>query len=352
MSYRPNFKRKARERTPTSTSLVDRFETGKCVVELKRFSKGWKRSLVFIFLAIFSATAFSKDAISFYIENDSRRFKPNHATDRHYTNGVKLVYLTQPDWQWLKDFSRWHFGDADQSIDRAVGFFLGQNIYTPDHVDAPAKRSDDDMVFAGWLYTGLFAQRATDHLLDHLELSVGVIGPSSKAEQVQTAIHDATGWDGQLGDELAVDLTFMRKQRLQDGWFKPTQSTDFISEYGFTAGSVHRHLQAGVTFRYGFNLDDDFGPARLALPSGISTLRKNKHIHSVYLFARASGKVIEHNRFLTGLDYEPFMGEFQLGLVHQYKEFEFGYSQTFFTPEFEEQSGKDSFGAFTISYKF
>ena len=352
MANELSFERRARERTPTSTSLVGQFETGKCVVELKRFSKGWKRNLVFIFLDIFSTTAFSKDAISFYIENDSRRFKPNHATDRHYTNGVKLVYLTQPDWQWLGDFSRWHFADTDQSIDTAVGFFLGQNIYTPDHVDAPAKRSDDDMVFAGWLYTGLFAQRATDHLLDHLELSVGVIGPSSKAEQVQTAIHDATGWDGQLGDELAVDLTFMRKQRLQDGWFKPTQSTDFIAEYGFTAGSVHRHLQAGVTFRYGFNLDDDFGPARLALPSGISTLRNNKHIHSVYLFARASGKVIEHNRFLTGLDHEPFMGEFQLGLVHQYKEFEFGYSQTFFTPEFEEQSGKDSFGAFTVSWQF
>ena len=208
------------------------------------------------------------------------------------------------------------------------------------------------MVFAGWLYTGLFAQRATDQLLDHLELSIGVIGPSSKAEQVQKAIHDATGWDGQLGDELAVDLTFIRKQRLQSGWFSPTESTDFIAEYGFTAGSVHRHLQAGVTFRCGFNLDNTFGPARLALPSGISTLRNDENTQSVYLFARASGKIVEHNRFLTGLDHEPFVGEFQIGLVHQCKKFKFGYSQTFFTREFEEQSGKDSFGTFTLSWKF
>jgi lipid A 3-O-deacylase len=195
-------------------------------------------------------------------------------------------------------------------------------------------------------------------LLDHLELSVGVIGPSSKAERVQKKIHDLIGsdepigWDDQLSDELAVDLTFMRKQRLRDGWFKPTESTDFIAEYGFTAGSVHRHLQAGITVRYGFNLDNSFGPTRMALPSGISTLRKDETASSGYFFARATGKAIEHNRFLTGLDAEPLMGEFQTGVVYQYKKLEFGYSQTFFTREFEEQSGKDSFGAFTFSWKF
>ena len=327
-------------------------------MELKGFRRGGGASLVYIFLVLFSASAFAKDAISLYLENDSRTLKPNHKTDRHYTHGTKFVYLTQPNWQWLEDFSQWHFTDTDQPVDTAVGFFLGQNIYTPDYVDEPEKRSDDDMVYAGWLYTGMFAQRATDRRLDHLELNVGVIGPSSKAERVQKSIHnfldsdEPIGWDDQLSDELAVDLTFMRKQRLQDGWFKPTESTDFIAEYGFTAGSVHRLLQAGMTVRYGFNLDNTFGPARLALPSGISTLRKDETTRSGYLFARVTGKAIEYNRFLTGLDTEPLVGEFQVGAVYQYKKLEIGYSQTFFTQEFEEQSGKDSLGALTLSWKF
>lgn len=311
-----------------------------------------------LMLILLAGRGFAAEAMSLYLENDSRRFKPNHATDRHYTHGTKFVYLTQPQWEWLSDFSKWHFADADQPVDTAVGFFLGQNIYTPDHVEEPAKRNDDDRVFAGWLYTGMFAQRATDRLLDHLELNVGVIGPSSKAEQVQKAIHDLLdsdepiGWDEQLSDELAVDLSFMRKHRLQEGWFKPTQSTDFIAEYGFTVGSVHRHAEAGLTVRYGFNLGNTFGPARMALPSGISTLRKDKTAQSGYFFARATGRAIEYNRFLTGLDHEPLMAEFQIGAVYQYKKLEFGYSQTFFTKEFEEQSGKDSFGAFTLSWKF
>jgi hypothetical protein len=318
-----------------------------------------KRGRVFlIFLTLLSGHLFAEDSISLYLENDSRILKPNHNTDRHYTHGTKLVYLTQPEWEWLEDFSQWHVADSEQRADTVVGFFLGQNIYTPDHVDEPEKRSHEDMVFAGWLYTGMFAQRATDHLLDHLELSMGVIGPSSKAEQVQKAIHDLlnsddpVGWDEQLSDEFAVDLTFMRKHRLKKGWFKPTESTDFIAEYGFTVGAVHRHLQTGITARYGFNLGNTFGPARMALPSGISTLRKGKVNQSGYLFARATGKAIEHNRFLTGLDHEPLMGEFQIGVVYHYKKLELGYSQTFFTREFEEQSGKDSFGAFTLSWKF
>ncbi|MEN8127021.1 MAG: lipid A deacylase LpxR family protein [Planctomycetota bacterium] len=324
----------------------------------KGFGRPGRRSLFFVFLVLFSACTFAKDAASLYLENDSRTLKPNHKTDRHYTHGTKLVYLTQPGWQWLRDFSQWHFADADEAVDTAAGFFLGQNIYTPDYADEPAKRNDDDMVYAGWLYTGLFAQRATDDMLDHLELNVGVIGPSSKAAQVQSCIHDVLesgeplGWEDQLGDELAVDLTFMRKQRLQNGWFKPTESTDFIAEYGFTAGSVHRHLQAGLTVRYGFNLDKTFGPARLVLPSGISTLRKDETAHSGYLFTRAAVKAVERNRFLTGLDEEPLVGEFQVGAVYQYKKLELGYSQTFFTQEFEEQSGKDSFGALTLSWKF
>ena len=324
----------------------------------KGFGRADKRGLLFVFFVLFSACVFAADGISFYIENDSRRLKPNHATDRHYTSGIKLVYLTEPNWQWLQDFSRWHFADADSSVDTAVGFFFGQNIYTPDHVDEPAKRSDNDMVFAGWLYTGMFVQRATRHVLDHFEANIGVIGPSSKADQVQYWIHDTfdsgdpIGWDDQLGDELAIDLTWMRKQRLQSGWLAPTEHSDLIVEYGATVGSVHRHLQTGVTARYGFNLDKTFGPGRLVLPSGLSTLRTDRTAHFGYLFARASGRVVEHNRFLTGLDDEPLVGEFQVGAVYQYKRLELGYSQTFFTREFAEQSGKDSIGALTVTWRF
>jgi len=319
-------------------------------------SKGVIIRCVFLMVLIFAAKVMAEDALSFYVENDSRLIKPINKTDRHYTNGMKLVYLTQPDWQWLKDFSSWDI-ESDQHADTAVGFFIGQNIYTPDYPNKPLKRKPEDMQFAGWLYTGLFAQRATDHRLDHIELNLGVIGPSAKADEVQSNFHDwirsdeAIGWDTQIGDEFAADFTYMREQRLLDGWFAPTGKTDFIAEYGFTAGSVHRHAQAGLTFRYGFNLGNTFGPGRLEQPSGISTFRKTDK-KSGYLFARAAVRAVEHNRFLTGLSTEPLVGQFQAGAVYQYKKLELGYSQTFFTQEFKQQSGTDSIGVVTVSWKF
>ena len=311
-------------------------------------------TLLFVFL---TGQVVAEDAASLYVENDSRGIKPNGNTDRHYTHGTKLVYLTQPDWQWLDNFAEWDAALPDEQVDTVVGFFFGQNIYTPDNVDKPARRKPEDRAFAGWMYTGLFAQRAADNLLEHIELNIGVIGPSSQAKQVQREIHkwlhsnDPVGWENQLSDELAVDFTWMRQQRLLDGWFKPTDKTDVIAEYGFTAGSVHRHAQAGLIFRYGFNLGNTFGPGRLELPAGISTLRKTGE-KSGYLFARAGIKAVEHNRFLTGLTTEPLVGEFQAGAVYTYKKLDIAYSQTFLTQEYKQQTANDSFGAITVSWRF
>lgn len=309
--------------------------------------------IVFMLLA---GRAVADDALSLYVENDSRSLKPNGNTDRHYTHGGKLVYLTQPGWQWLDSFADWDPA-GDVPADTVVGFFVGQNIYTPDNVDNPARRKPEDRVFAGWLYTGLFAQRATDNLMEHIELNVGVIGPSSHAEQSQRCIHNVLnsnppkGWEDQIGDEPAADFTWLRQQRLMDGCFAPTEKTDFLAEYGFTAGSVHRHAQAGLTFRYGFNLRHTFGPGRLDFPDGISALRKTDE-KSGYLFARAAVRAVEHNRFLTGLSHEPFLGQFQVGAVYQYKKLQLGYSQTFFTQEYKQQTANDSFGALTVSWTF
>ena len=311
-----------------------------------------------VLLIFLAGQSVAKDVLSLYVENDSRFLKPNGNTDRHYTHGTKIVYLTQPDWQWLQNYAKWDAALPDESVDTVVGFFFGQNIYTPDHISDPALRKPKDQVFAGWLYTGIFAERATDNLLEHIELNIGVIGPSSLAEQAQRSIHKLLnsdvprGWDNQLRDELAADVTVMRQQRLLlDGWLKPTDKKDVIAEYGFTAGSVHRHALAGLTVRYGFNLGKTFGPGRLELPSGISTLRQTDE-RSGYLFARAGAKAVDYNRFLSGLTAEPLVGEFQVGAVYQHNNLSVGYSQTFFTRAYKQQTANDSYGALTVSWQF
>lgn len=324
--------------------------------------KGFKTTVWVIWillLTVFTASdVFAKSAFSVYIDNDSQRLKPNGNTDRHYTHGTKLVYVTQPDWQWLDEFSTWYFGDETKPVETAVGYFLGQDIYTPSHIDDPSSRPSIDRVYAGWLYTGMFAQRATDDMLDHFELSVGVIGPSSLADQAQEKIHKwfhgvrPNGWENQLGDEPAIDITFLRQQRFTEGLLKPTDSTDVIADYGFTVGSVNRFAQAGITGRWGFNLGNTFGPGRLSIPAGVSLLRKDTTSQSGYLFARVGAKAVQYNRFLSGVDAEPFIGELQVGVVYQYKHFDISYSQTHMTQEYEGQTGIDSYGTLAVSWLF
>lgn len=327
----------------------------------KKKSNRVNRTLFYCIVMLFAcvSTGNAEGTLSLYWENDSELMKPNGNRDRHYSNGTKIVYFTQPGWQWLEDFSTWHFGDDSGKVQKGVGFFFGQNMYTPDYIGYPAARNEKDMKYAGWMYTGLFAQRATENLLDHIELNIGVIGPCAQGEDIQTAIHEITGgadpigWDTQIANEPAVDLTFMRKQRLLEGIFKPTEHTDFIADYGFTLGSVNRLAQAGLMFRWGFNMGNSFGPGRLAVPDGLSRLQyPADKKQSGYVFARVNGKAVQYNRFMTGLDTEPLVGELQLGLMYRYNKLEICYSQTHGTKQFKEQTGSDSIGAVTVSWKF
>jgi len=321
-------------------------------------------------------------AFTIYWENDGTFVKPICRTDRHYTDGLKLVYTHQPEWDWLKKFASWNdFGDGNSvdstpstsspdydirgqagqtgspQVDTAVGYFLGQNMYTPDHAGDPAERTGPDRVFAAWLYGGIFAQRATADEMEHFELSMGIIGPSALGGEVQTFIHqlvhqeEPNGWKNQLDDEFAIDVSWLRRERADGLPFRRTPNFDSHLEYGFTAGSLHRNANLGVILRWGENLPNDFGPGRLESPA-CATGRISDEQTYLYLFGRASGKVVQYDRFLTGLDEEPVVGQFQLGVVWRYKSFQVSYSQTFLTREYKEQPFADSYGALNLSYYF
>jgi len=303
------------------------------------------------------AVVSAQDTFSIYAENDSRYLKPDGNTDRHYTSGINLVYTTQPEWSWLKEFGDWGRTLPESDKSTAAGFFLGQNIYTPNHSDKPELRSDKEHVFAGWLYTGMFVERRRQNTLDHLSLNVGVIGPSAKGKQVQQNIHNllnsdgSIGWDDQLDDEPAANFSWVQKHRHTEGLLSPTEHTDVITDFGGTAGSVYVNAEAGVTLRLGVSLPNDFGPGRLKTPTSAAS-RDAKNTSSFYLYSRLAGRAVAYDRFLTGLTHRPFVGLGTLGAVWRHKSWELAYAQTFFTEEFKEGDFNDSFGALTLTYLF
>jgi lipid A 3-O-deacylase len=303
--------------------------------------------------------ASGQETLTLYMENSGGYLDPLHGKDRHYTNGAKIALTQQPnDVNFLKDFSHWNgFGQNDGEVNTALGYFFGQNIYTPDHVSEPEKRSKHDMQFAGWMYGGVFVQRAADNQMEHLELNLGMIGPVANGGEAQTSVHhilglaEPKGWNNQLGNEFHTDLTWLRRQRVAEQYFKRTDNFDAHLEYGATVGTLHRNANLGIVFRYGINLPNDFGPGRLEAPAS-ACIDKPASKSSMYLFTRLGGKLVEYNRFLTGLDPEPAVGLFQVGAVYRYKSFEAGYSQTFLTREYKEQGSTDSYGAINVTWHF
>ncbi len=311
-----------------------------------------------VFCVLMSGIASGQETLTLYMENDGTFVKPLYTTDRHYTNGTKGVLTHQPDVNFLKDYSRWNgFGQNDGNVSTALGYFFGQNLYTPDHVENPKKRDKHDMQFAGWMYGGIFAQRAADNQMEHLELNVGMIGPAASGGTVQRFVHDLVGvdepkgWNNQLRDEFDADLMWLRRQRLAEQYFKRTENFDSHLEYGATVGTLHRNADLGIIFRYGMNLPNDFGPGRLEAPAS-ACIDRPKDVHTAYLFTRFGGKLVQYNRFLSGLDAEPVVGQFQVGGAYRYKSFEISYSQTFLTREYARQPSTDSYGAINLMWRF
>jgi hypothetical protein len=297
-------------------------------------------------------------SFNIYWENDGTFLKPNHSTDRHYTDGLKTSFTHEPNTKWLRDFGRWNdFGKNDANVNTAIGYFFGQNMFTPDHADKPEKRTHEDQAFAGWLYGGAFAQRATQDQMEHFEISLGIIGPASLADRTQRFIHKSLrievpkGWEDQLADEFAADFTWFKRQQIKGPLLRRTPDFDTQVEYGFTAGTVHRNATLGLIARLGKNLPNDFGPGRLEAPAcAAGAIARNRSYF--YIFGRAGAKFVQFDRLLTGLDERTVVGQFQAGVVWRRNSFQISYSQTFLTREYREQPEADAYGALNLTWYF
>lgn len=303
-------------------------------------------------------------SIDFYWDNDGSILKRNNAQDRHYTNGNAITFAHQPDW--VKGFA--DTATLGESFDStAAGYILGHMIFTPEDIST-AQLIRNDRPYAGYLFAGVYLQRANDNTFDHAQLDLGVVGPSAYADRFQKDVHDfldldePKGWDNQLEDEPTAQLTLRRK------WRNPLPpialrgvnlEQQLIPQVELAVGSVYRHVAAGVTWRLGHNLPNDFGPGRLT--DVASATGSTPHRRGGYGFLRVAGRIVEHDLFLEGnsykdshgVDADTLVGEIQAGVAaytrYEGWRFNANYSQTFISEQFDGQDGSDAFGSLMLS---
>lgn len=191
-------------------------------------------------------------------------------SDNNFTSGLSLQRHSElrPAWSdidlpaWMK-FGRYLPGLNYPKLLRRIGIAVGQNIQTPNDLEATSLIVDD-VPYAGSLSFEMNWLAFDDDSLRGYGLIVGVVGPASGAEAVQKWIHRAIdspipqGWDNQLPNELVVNLNGLFKRKFAHMGSRPKWYADFAVHGGFGAGTALIFAEAAIESRFGFNVPRGF----------------------------------------------------------------------------------------------
>jgi hypothetical protein len=311
--------------------------------------------------------------LSIYIENDLFA-----GTDEHYTNGVKISYLSGDLETWGQKGWRRSMVEMLPFVNREggqknFGLAIGQNIYTPQNT-AAAVPDPNDRPYAGWTYLELSFVSRTEKVMDTLSFQFGMVGPNSYAEETQTQVHEwihvavPQGWDYQLQNEFGVNVVYERRWRLYGRAFNRVLGADLVPHLGASLGNVQTYANTGGTVRFGFNLPSDFGVS-LIRPGGTAPTplddtdpRVSPYRNwSFFVFGSVDGRAVARDIFLDGntwedspsVDKEPFVADLSYGIGLIAGKWQLTFAQTYRTREFKTQKEYyNIYGSLTLSRAF
>lgn len=329
-------------------------------------------------------------------------------TDQNYTSGVGFTLISRDisgrmpaeclllpirlHAKLIQSMNPGFWADVDNpdSTQNVVVKF-GQSMYTPEDF-ARTDLITDDRPYAGLLYVGLAWNRrrpmeqTTEEMLDTREITLGVIGPWSLAEQSQNVVHDAIGsdrflgWEHQLENEPAFQMALDRKFKTYrgEGAVIPGFSTDAIRSVGLRLGNIETSATVSVEGRIGWNLPNDFGsyPIRPGAenrpPSAASVHGKtNDEIPpgsrprpGVHFFGILEAKAVAYDFSLDGnlfasshsVSRRPWVAQAAVGISAQGilagRGYRLAAMRIYRTREFEEQSTNQAYGSIALSVEF
>ncbi|MFT3781951.1 MAG: lipid A deacylase LpxR family protein [Nibricoccus sp.] len=320
-----------------------------------------------------STRARTAPVMTLYFENDVFS-----GTDQHYTNGVKLSWLSADLTSWAQEGWRKTFVGLLPFVNRPgtqknFGLAVGQNMYTPQNISTPTP-DPLDRPYAGWAYIEIAFVSKTLTTSDTVSIQAGIVGPHSQAEGTQRLVHEwigsprPRGWGQQLHDEAGVNLIYERRWRFYGRALSNTLGVDLIPHAGLSLGNVQTYANLGGTFRFGINLPSDFGVqlARAGSVGGAPTDDLDPRVamsrnFSLFVFAAADGRAVGRDIFLDGNTFrdspsvkkERFVADLSAGAGLIAGAWQVTFSVVRRTREFETQvEDYNDFGSVTLSRAF
>lgn len=317
-----------------------------------------------VLLALAGAPAAAQTTITLMHDNDEWAH-----SEEEYASGSRLGVVV-PEWGGapLAQFIAGWLPGGEVGDTLSAGLGAGHDFYIPHDIDMaaplPAERP-----YAGWLHGSGLLIRSNATRQDTWKLDAGVIGPSALAEPLEEFFHgifngrDMQGWNNQITDRLAVNASFERRWRnlIPVGEL----ALDVSPVIGLEAGSVSVAADAGLSLRFGVNLDADFGAPRAGALGG-SLSRAPREGWSAYAFASANARYQAFDIFLDelgGEDGDPVRGgsaitrgktrsETSLGVVLANGGTRLTFAWTEESKRYDQQLKRQKYGEVTLGWSF
>ncbi len=223
-------------------------------------------------------------------DNDAYNFWIPFATrpDEEYTNGLEMraELAGAPLWGRLL---RVACGAADGGC-VSTELRVGQKIFTP-RTDSPLLGAGE-RPYAGWLYLSAAGSVEGARVRRTGGAEVGVTGPPSQGEWVQTTFHrmagfrDPLGWAGQLRTEPGIVIRYGEEFIAAEARPGGIRVAEVMPYWGAAAGNVRTGAHAGVRLRAGYAVPRPWGRAGRGV--------------SLYASAGARAELVLRDLFLDG----------------------------------------------------
>ena len=283
------------------------------------------------------------DAYDFWIPMQVR-------PDREYTNGLEVAAELggAPLWGRLFGARKPCAGTGPACLSTELR--AGQKIFTP-AVDAPVL-VPGHRPYAGWLYLAAAGSSEGVRTRRTAGVEVGVTGPPSQGEWVQTTFHriagfhEPLGWKGQLRAEPGVVLRYGEEWIAVEARPAGIRVAEVAPHWGAALGNVRTGAHAGVRFRAGYAV-----PRRWGGPPARHTPA------SVYLLGGARAELVLRDLFLDGntfresprVERRPAIGELEGGAGVRVGPLGVEYRATSRTRSYATEQEGHEYGSFTVT---
>lgn len=245
--------------------------------------------LVSIFPGFLLAQNNETPYINVSVENDLFVFKGD-ATDRYYTNGVRIDYFFQKQKRKFPSSLLLKISD-DRNV---YGWGLAQDMFTPSRIDVPTVQYND-RPYAGALFAihSLSSYDYSKKIKVTSELYLGVMGPLSLAEETQIWVHSVfnytkpEGWKNQIPNDIIINYNLQLEKEMV---YVPEKLFVTSTIETFT-GTLYNAMGAGFIVRLG-RVNNFFEQK-----PGNALVKKKAQ---VYVFLKPTVRAIYYNALLQG----------------------------------------------------